>query len=261
MAPGTDMDERATRELLPELTAPRRVFKRKRNKGLITALKIGLPLIAVVCVGYIVYWSRQVQIVHPIEVVGEQNNPATPNADVTVQKVQYNGVDAHNRPYSITAEGASQPQKAEPAQPPADIDASADGDAAQAPAAQPPAAPPAATEDLINLRKLIADMTLTDGTWVALTADNGLYHRDSGTVDLSGNVTLFHDTGLSFQTDAATVDMKNDWARGDQLVEGQNADGEINSEGFEIKDHGQTILFTGRAYLKLFAKNSKGGGS
>jgi lipopolysaccharide export system protein LptC len=244
---------------IPDLAAPRRVFKRKRNKGWITALKIALPLVAVSCVAYIAYWSRQVPIVHPIEVVGQGNNPPSQAADVKVQQVQYNGLDSHNRPYSITAQGASQPQKAEP------VPATDSGDGSEASADHPPAAKPAQAaapaEDIINLEKLIADMTLKDGAWVAVTADNGVYHRDAGTVDLSGNVTLFHDTGLSFQTDAATVDMKNDWARGDQLVEGQNADGEINSEGFEIKDQGRTILFTGRAYLKLFAKNSSGGGS
>ena len=94
-----------------------------------------------------------------------------------------------------------------------------------------------------------------------MTADDGVFHRDAGTVDLSGNVTLFHDTGLSFETDAATVDLKNDWARGDQPVEGQNADGQLAAQGFEIKDDGNTILFTGRSYLKLFAKKSDGGGS
>jgi lipopolysaccharide export system protein LptC len=248
----------ADRSDMPDLVAPRRVFKRKRSKGLITALKIALPLVAVACVAYIVYWSREAPIVHPIDAFGPQNNPASPNADVKVQKVQYNGVDAQNRPYSITAEGASQPRTIEPV-PAADSDADTN-DAGHPPAAQAAAAA-AKAEDVINLQKLIADMTLTDGTWVALTADNGVYHRDDGTMDLSGNVTLFHDTGLSFQTDAATVDLKNDGARGDQLVEGQNADGEINSEGFEIKDRGQTILFTGRAYLKLFAKNANGGGS
>jgi len=194
---------------IPELTAPRRVFKRKRNKGLITALKIALPLVAVACVAYIVIYQRQVQIVHPIEVVGQGNNPPSPSADVKVQQVQYNGLDSQNRPYSITAQGASQPQKTDPAPAPA----ADSGDGAEASAGHPAAEQPAQaaaqaapnSEDIINLQKLIADMTLKDGTWVALTADHGIYHRDSGTVDLSGNVTLFHDTGLSFQTDAATV--------------------------------------------------------
>lgn len=241
---------------MPELVAPRRVFKRKRNKGLINALKIGLPLIAVACIGYIVYWSREAPRVTAIETFGEQSNkPSQSASDVKVQKVQYNGVDASNRPYSITAESASQPQKVEPA-PAAAGDA--EGDAT--PATQPaPATAEAEPDNVINLKKLIADMTMSDGAFVALTADNGVFHRDQGTVDLSGNVTLFHDTGLSFETDAATVDLKNDLASGNQPVEGQNADGELVAQGFEIKDDGKTILFTGRSYLKLYPKKSGGG--
>jgi lipopolysaccharide export system protein LptC len=250
----------ADRSDMPDLVAPRRVFKRKRNKGLITALKVVLPLIAVSCVGYIVYWSHQAPIVHPIEVVGQKNTDQPQStSDVKVQKVQYNGIDANNRPYSITAESASQPQKAEPAPAPAaDPDLSDDA----APAVQPkPAATPDDGGTVVNLQKLVADMTMSDGAWVALQADSGVFHRDAGTVDLSGNVTLFHDTGLTFETDAATVDLKNDFARGDQPVEGQNADGQLASEGFEVKDGGKTIIFTGRSYLKLYPKKSEGGGS
>lgn len=253
-----DRPETTTRDM-PELVAPRRVFKRKRNKGLITALKIGLPLIAVACVAYIVIWSRDVPVIKPIEVVGEKNNPPSQGtSDVKVQKVQYNGVDSSNRPYSITAESASQPQPAEKAPAPAATDA--DGPPAPVEAKAQPAAA-AKPDNVVNLEKLVADMTMSDGAWVALTADNGVFHRDAGTVDLSGNVTMFHDTGLSFQTDAATVDLKNDWARGDQPVEGQNADGQLAAQGFEVRDDGKTIVFTGRSYLKLFPKKPAGGGS
>src|SRR5215471_11044782 len=112
----------ARRISMPDLVAPRRVFKRKRRKGLILGLKIALPLIAVACVAYIVVWSRQVPIVHPIDVVADVDQQKT--SDVTVQRVQYNGIDANNRPYSITAETAVQPQA--PAAPPADADS--DGD-------------------------------------------------------------------------------------------------------------------------------------
>jgi lipopolysaccharide export system protein LptC len=258
-------NERPKFEGMTDLVAPRRVFKRKRRKGLLLALKIGLPLIAVSCVAYIVYWSRQVPIVHPIEMVGEKSNGASQiSSDVKVQKVQYNGVDANNRPYSITAESASQPQKPEPAPAPA-ANPELAGDTAPAPQPTPSSAS-SEDESIVNLEKLVADMTMSDGAWVAVTADNGVFHRDAGTVDLSGNVTLFHDTGLSFETDAATVDLKNDWARGDQPVEGQNPDGQLAAQGFEVRDNGQTIVFTGRAYLKLFPKksapnDSEGGGS
>ena len=267
MAGESDMGQSGARErpkfdAVAELTAPRRVFKRKRNKGWILALKITLPLIAIACVGYIVYWSRQAPVIHPIEVVDEKNNPPSQNTtDLKVQKVQFNGIDADNRPYSITAQSASQPQKQEsgPAET-QDPDLAGSSDAPQ-PAATPSDSETGDADNVVNLQKLIADMTMADGAWVAVTADNGVFHRDAGTVDLSGNVTLFHDTGLSFETDAATVDLKNDWARGDQPVEGQNADGQLAAEGFEVRDNGQTIVFTGRAYLKLYPNNKSNGGA
>lgn len=254
MAAGMEMGERPNREALPELVAPRRVFKRKRNKGLILALKIVLPLIAVGCVAYIVIWKREVSIVHPIDVVANVDQKQT--SDVTVKQVQYNGVDARNRPFAITAESAVQPQNPAPAA--ADnVDSGPDADTG-APATSGALTP---NDSIINLRRPVADMTMADGSWVAVMADDGVYHRDAGTVDLTGNVTLFHDTGLQFETDAATVDLKNDTARGDQPVEGQNPDGQLAAEGFEVRDDGRTVVFTGRAWLKLFPKNSKGGGS
>ena len=250
-------NERPKFEGMPELVAPRRVFKRKRNKGVILGLKIALPLIAVGCIAYIVIWSRHVPIVHPIEVVGDKNNPpAQATSDLTVKQVQYNGVDANNRPFSITAESASQPQAPAAAPAPAeDLDVAGTSKEPTRPAA------PGANEGLVNLKQLVADMTMSDGTWVAVTADDGVYHRDEGRVDLSGNVNLFHDTGLMFQTDAATVDLKNDIASGNQPIEGQNPDGQLAAQGFEVRDNGRTIVFTGRAYLKLFPKKSGGSGS
>jgi lipopolysaccharide export system protein LptC len=262
MAPEWDIEreesaEGARRRPAPDLVAPRRIFKRKRNKGLILALKIVLPLIAVGCVAYIVIWSREVPVVHPIDMVGKVDQQKA--SDVTVKQVQYNGVDAHNRPFSITADSAVQPQASVPAP-----NADPGGDLGEDSVADTPPQPTPPADDkavVINLTRPIADMTMSDGAWVAVTADGGVYHRDSGTVDLSGNVTLFHDTGLSFQTDAASVDLKNDTARGDQPVEGQNPNGELASQGFEVLDDGQTVVFTGRAYLKLYPKQQAGQGS
>jgi lipopolysaccharide export system protein LptC len=247
--PDSAMEEGAgKRPGFPDLTAPRRVFKRKKRSNWLLALKIGLPLIAVVCVAYIVVWSR-VQLrnnaINPIEAT---SNAAKPTSDVTVNKVKYDGVDSKNRPFSITAEAATQP----------DNSTAQNANANPAPAAaasanqtqtQPAVPKP---DSVVNLKQIVADMTMTDGAWVAVTADSGVYDRDSSVVDLSGNVTLFHDTGLQFQTDAAKVDLKNDTAQGDQPVEGQNPDGTLAAEGFQVLNDGRTVVFTGRAYMKIY---------
>jgi lipopolysaccharide export system protein LptC len=240
---------------MPNLVAPRRVFKRKRRGGLILALKIALPLIAVGCVTYIVIWSRHVQIVHPIDVVADAKQQSS--TDMTVKQVKYDGVDAKNRPFSITAESAVQPQSQAPAKAATSADPDSDDDALAKPVVQ--SSVKSNADNVINLKQLVADMTLVNGAWVAVTADDGVYHRDAGTVDLSGNVTLFHDTGLQFETDAATVDLKNDTASGDQPIEGQNLSGQLAAQGFEVRDDGQTVVFTGRAYMKLFPKTKTGG--
>jgi lipopolysaccharide export system protein LptC len=228
-----------------DLVAPRRIFKRKKRGGLLLALKIGLPLVAVTCVAYIVVWSR-IQLPNiTINPVQATSNAAKPSTDVTVNQVKYDGVDARNRPFTITAETASQPDKS-----------------AGAPAAttqnQQQTQPVAVRQDgVINLTNPEADMTMQDGAWVDVKADSGIYNRDQGTVDLSGNVKLFHDTGLQFETDAATVDLKNNTAQGDQPVEGQNADGTLAAEGFQVLNDGRMVIFTGRSYMKIYPK-SKG---
>ncbi len=251
---------------MPRLAAPRRVFKRKRRRcaGSL-ALKIVLPLIAVSCVAYIVYWSREAQVVHAIDVVRQEERPApSTTSDVKVQQVQYNGIDANNRPYSITAESASQPQKPETRpgtgrdpdrrrQYRASISARAAG-------ARPPTATTSST-----WRQLIADMTMGDGAWVAVTADNGVYHRDAGTVDLSGNVTLFHDTGLQLRDRRGDGRSEERPERsGDQPVEGQNPDGESAAAGLRRSRDAtaRPSVFTGRSYLKLYPEEvADGGGS
>jgi lipopolysaccharide export system protein LptC len=240
----------AKRSGLPDLVAPRRLFRRKKRSNWLLALKIGLPLIAVICVAYIVIWSR-IQLPNiTINPVQATSDAAKPSSDVTVAKVKYDGVDAKNRPFSITAEAATQPDNKPAADPNATLPPGAPDPNAQ----QPQAAAPK-PDSIINLKQIIADMTMTDGAWVAVTADSGVYDRDASTVDLSGNVTLFHDTGLQFETDAAKVDLKNDTAQGDQPVEGQNPDGTLAAEGFQVLNGGRTIVFLGRSYMKIYPKS------
>lgn len=200
----------------------RPLFVAKRRRNWIFWLKIALPAVAVVTVGYLVISSRQQRgtIIDPTVLT----DVAKINAGMSVNNVKYDGVDSNNQPFSITAATASQPQ---------------------------------GNDDVIDLTQPQADITMADGAWVALTAANGVYRRKEDLLDLSGDVTVFHDTGMSFQTDAATIDLKAHTAKGDQPVEGQRPDGEIASDGFEVLDEGKTVIFTGRAYMKIFAKNGK----
>jgi lipopolysaccharide export system protein LptC len=149
--------------------------------------------------------------------------------DVVVNDLQYDGRDDRGRPFSITAVSASH----------------ANGD-----------------DRHVSLKKPLADITTSSGAYVALAANDSILDRDAGLMSLTGDVTLFHDTGLAFQTDSATINLKDKTAQGNDVVEGQNGDGELISQGFRVRDDGDTIEFTGKAYMKIYPKqkNQEGQG-
>lgn len=200
----------------------------KRRRGTsVRVLKVGLPIVMAVTLGYLGYWwvESRGTVVDPTLM---QNVPSSDTkAEVTVNDVKYDGKDDKGRPFSITANSASH----------------ADGD-----------------DRHIALKKPLADITMASGAYVALTANDGMLDRDADIVTLNGDVTLFHDNGLSFQTDSATIDLKGKTAEGNDVVEGQNGDGELVSQGFRVLDDGDTIVFTGKAYLKIYPKQKEQGG-
>jgi len=225
----------STRDAAPGLggmrkLAPRRdsasIRKVRRGKS-VRLLKVALPLVVFVTLGYVGYWWLESRgtIVDPTLLQGVPTD-AQKKAEVTVQDVKYDGKDDKGRPFSITAVSASH----------------VDGD-----------------DRHISLKKPLADITMSSGAYVALTANDGLLDRDADIITLNGDVTLFHDNGLSFQTDSATINLKEKTAQGSDVVEGQNGDGELVSQGFRVRDDGDTIEFTGKAYMKIYPKKDKEG--
>jgi len=194
---------------------------RRRRSTRLTVIKFVLPVVALVTVGYLVYWWY----VHNREAVITVETPDKPSANppmVTVNNFKYSSTDSQNRPYTITADSAAQPQ-----------------DKAM---------------DTIDLTRPRANFTLANSHWMTITAQNGTYHRNADTIDLSGDVTLDHDTGMTFHTSTAQIDMKAKVAAGSDPVQGQNATSEINSQGFKVLDDGDVIIFTGKTLLKLHGK-------
>ena len=212
--------------------APRRdpgqpQLRPRRGRGFsVRLLKVVLPLMMAVTLGYLVYWwlESRGSVVDPTVVATVGSNE---KAEVTVDDVKFDGKDDKGRPYSITADSASHP----------------DGD-----------------DRHISLKKPMADITTSSGAYVALTANSGVLDRDANVVTLTGDVTLFHDNGLSFQTNSATIDLHAKTAQGSDPVEGQNGDGELVSQGFRVLDDGDTIEFTGKAYMKIYPKQKDQGG-
>ena|SRR5690625_505748 len=111
-----------------------------------------------------------------------------------------------------------------------------------------------ASEDqrFVQLERPKGDLSLSDGSEVAITAASGVYDREVQFMQLAGDVTLFHDDGFEVVTDSAVLDIPGGRAEGSEPVAGEGPVGHIVSEGFRIEEDGARVLFTGRSRLVLY---------
>ena len=105
---------------------------------------------------------------------------------------------------------------------------------------------------VVELEMPKADITLDDGTWLVLTAQNGVFTQLKKTLSLEGAVNLFHDSGYEFQTSKANIDLEKGLAKGDKAIRGQGPFGEMHGDGFRLIDKGKTIVFTGKSKLVIY---------
>ncbi len=187
--------------------------------GFVRIAKVMLPVTAAALIGLIVLWPH-LQTDDLRFRLGFAAIQANVEGDPNLLNPRYVGTDDDNQPYAVTA----------------DIAKKLDGQG---------------MDVRIGLELPKADITLNDGTWLVLTAENGIYARRQKTLELAGAVNLFHDSGYEFRTDAAQVDLSKGIASGDMPVKGQGPFGTLQAEGFRLFDKGRRIVFTGKSAMIL----------
>ncbi len=181
-------------------------------------MKILLPALAAGLILLVVVWPQLRQEEDGIRSgVGKLTQDQAQN--LSMLNPRFDGIDEKNQPYRVTADEATQISPESP---------------------------------LIDLAMPKADITLKDGTWLALTANSGRYNRDGETLNLEGEVNLFHDRGFELRTESVRIDLSTGTAQGSQPVEGQGPTGTLHSEGLRILERGNHIIFTGRTRLVMY---------
>ena len=97
-----------------------------------------------------------------------------------------------------------------------------------------------------------ADITLEDGTWLVLTANDGEYSREEKALNLAGQVNLYHDSGYEFRTERAAIDLTTGTALSNDPVSGQGPFGRLAAAGFRMMNKGKVIHFLGKSKLTLY---------
>jgi lipopolysaccharide export system protein LptC len=189
-----------------------------RRSRTLALLKYGLPTIALVMVFLVAVWPQLQPRVDRFR-MGLAALQEGPGNQPTLINARYEGVDLKGRPFLITADEV--------------VNLSDD-------------------DDRVALRAPHADLTLTQGGWLSLTAMNGIYDKNAERLELSDDVNLLHDGGHRLATSRATIDLVNGSASGTQPVEGQSPFGDLRGEGFRVIDEGRTVHLDGRSRMLIY---------
>jgi len=181
-------------------------------------MKVLLPVVAALLIILILVWPylRSEDLRFRLSFAALTANQ---NEDPSMVKPRFLGIDKENKAYSIAADLARNL---------------------------------AAGSSSVELEMPKADITLDDGTWLVLTAKSGIFRQAKKTLDLTGAVNLFHDSGYEFKSSKAAIDLQKGVASGSEAVRGHGPFGEMQGEGFRLFDKGKTIIFTGKSKLVFF---------
>ena len=97
----------------------------------------------------------------------------------------------------------------------------------------------------IVLSNISGEMKFEDGTNLTLSSDQGDYFIKNKEISLNGNVILEVDKGYTFKTNSSYIKIKENMATGSEPVEITGKIGDIEANGFNIRNSGDEILFFG----------------
>ena len=157
----------------------------RRSQGVVTKLsgrysqfvgwmKFVLPLFAVALIALMIGWPG-------VDGEGEgfrlsiADLAPDANGNLGITRARFAGTDRFERPFLITAEGATQ---------------DANG------------------FDVFALETLQADITLGNGTWITITAATGQFERSARVLKLAGPISVFTDVGYEIHAEQARLDLE-----------------------------------------------------
>lgn len=221
----------------------------RRHTATVRSVKIILLLAVVTLCGLLVYNFTEdkhstVSLTRPHDRTAMAENKAPPltktagtaqnSADVLPEGVmpsamaqskiamigaRYGGLDDKKQPYTITAAEAS----------------------------RSPDSP-----DVVHLADPMADLMLTDGGWIAVQSQRGVYMQKEQQLFLEEHVRFFHDIGYELLTESLHMDLQTHEVRSETKVAGHGPAGAIEAQGMDFVPEKNKVIFAGPAKMTLF---------
>lgn len=209
---------RRTDRLLAASTPTRHPPSARRialRRFMVNLAKLGLPLLALALLGAIALWPEIVRIEGEGKIAFRRAFNVEPDSG-RMREPHHRGVDQRGRPYTLTADWASQTGPSR-----------------------------------VELGKPKGDMLLESGSWLMVEADEGVYMQHTGQLDLSKNVVMYREDGTVVRTQTAAVELKQGAAASNDQTHVEGPFGVLDAQGFMLTEKGAVLQFTGPARLIL----------
>lgn len=199
----------------PRIRRPPSEHEQARRRTLLLWTKWLLPLAALLLLGSIAAWPELNRSLNAGRAAYHQ--VAGVNLDTgKMLGARYHGLDAHGRPYMITADEARQ-----------------------------------VAPDRIDLVRPVADSLTQSGSWVLVHAASGVYMPHSQILDLFGHVTLYRDDGTLVDGPTAVMDVKRGVVVSDDWVHVEGPFGVLDAQGDLISQREGVAQFRGPGRMIL----------
>ncbi len=213
-----------------DLFAPRagiHIPAERRRARRVRLLRVLIPLVAVMLAGVLVAWPQILPLLETLGSFSTSFDDEAPEAALTsevaarseqeVAAPRFMGVGSDNQPFSVTAARATQ------------------GDGRG--------------NTTILLDHPQAEMTLSDGHWVSLEAEQGQFDREGQSLVLNGSVRLFHDGGYQLNTGRININLAAQYAESTTLTEGHGPTLELRAQGFVMDAKAGRLILVGPSTL------------
>jgi lipopolysaccharide export system protein LptC len=107
-----------------------------------------------------------------------------------------------------------------------------------------------------ELEGLQADLTMPDGGRLSILAPQGLLDREAATLQLTGGLSLYTDSGYELLAERATVHFEESRALAEGDIRGLGPFGDVTSDRLVITENGQRVRFVGNVRAALAAEGS-----
>ncbi len=195
-----------------------------RRRLIMRLVKFVLPAVALVFLALMVVWPRLFKQESQFELTTADVSRV--KDDLRMSSPRFTGMSADNRPYMVTADSAVQ-----------DVN----------------------DHELVKLDNLQADLAMSDGSWLSVTAKSGLMHSALQTLQLDGQIEAYSDLGYAFYTQSAQIDLDAGTLSASTPVRLQGPLGHLRASTMRAADQGKTLHFAGDVKVVIYP-GAKGAG-